>query len=130
MLPGLQSMHSKSSAYSASRQVEYAVICCKTRQYTGERHSSSVPWYHALLVAASPHCAGKGSLTHLLREIMHRQSIFKESQRQTKGSQRKAMRKKKETTTKWEKALQPSRKHSCFSDHAGPNQIIGGITVA
>lgn len=132
MLPGLQSMHSKSSACSANRQVERAVFLLQNQAAC---RRGRAPLLHVLSVLASSHCAGKGSLTHLLgflmRKIMHSQSTFKESQRQTKGSQRKAMRKKKkETTTKWEKALQPSRKHSCFSDRAGPTQTIEGITVA
>lgn len=89
-------MHSKSSACSANRQVERAVFLLQNQAAC---RRGRAPLLHVLSVLASPHCAGKGSLTHLLgflmRKIMHSQSTFKESQRQTKGSQRKAMRKKK-----------------------------------
>lgn len=63
---------------------------------------------------------------------MHSSSKFKESKRQTKESLKKQLQKSnsKDTNGKWEKALQPSRKHFCFSVYAGVSQTKGGITVA
>lgn len=63
---------------------------------------------------------------------MYSSSKFNESKRQTKGSLKKQLQKSnsKNTNGKWEKALQPSRKHFCFSVCAGVSQTKGGITVA
>lgn len=63
---------------------------------------------------------------------MYSSTKFNESKRQTKGSLKKQLEKSnsKNTNGKWEKALQPSRKHFCFSVCAGVSQTKGGITVA
>lgn len=63
---------------------------------------------------------------------MHSSSKFKESKMRTKGSLKRQLQKSnsKNTNGKWEKALQPPRKHFCFSLCAGVSQTKGGITVA